>query len=185
MTNMQIKLDNPERVKELNPEHTLSKIGLRDGHVFCDIGAGSGVFTIPAAKITKNSIYALDTSDDMLTLISEKAKQEKIKNIKPIKVEGNRFDLPDETANIVLMAAVLHEIAEKPAFVAEVKRLLKIGGKAAVIEFHKRDTPNGPGLEHRLGRDEAFNILLTSGLQPYDEFDVGDNYYCLVFRRAP
>jgi len=56
MNHKQIELENPERLAELSPKDTLMRIGLGEKDIICDIGAGSGIFTIPAAGITKNTL---------------------------------------------------------------------------------------------------------------------------------
>ena len=81
MNQLQMKLENPTRMEELKPEDTLRRIGLQGNHVLSDIGAGSGIFAIPAAKITSNTVYALDINVEMLSLINDKAKQEGITNM--------------------------------------------------------------------------------------------------------
>ncbi len=181
MNAKQNKFENPLRLEELKMEKTLKKIGLTEDKSLCDIGAGSGIFTIPAAKITKETVYALDINGEMLAIIAEKARTEGIGNIKLIKVEDEHFTLTDQVADIVLMVAVLHEISNPTVFLKEVKRIVKDQGRIAVIEFHKRRTPMGPPPEQRLGSDEVSKMLGDTGFKVFKEFDIGDNYYCLVF----
>lgn len=182
MNKKQMKFENPVRLEELKPKETLQRIGLQEDHVLCDFGAGSGIFTLPAAKITKNKVYALEINDDMLTIIAEKAKNEGISNIETIKVHNDHFDLEDGSVDIVLMVTVLHEIQNKHAVLEETKRLLNDNGKFAVIEFHKRETPMGPPPAHRMGKNEVLNLLGNSGFKVIEDFDLGDNFYCLVFK---
>lgn len=181
MNNKQIKFENPIRIEELKPSETLRRIGVKENHVICDIGAGSGIFTIPAAKLTKETVYALEIDDEMLALISDKAEKEDIKNIHPIKVNNSRFDVPNKVADIVFLVTVLHEIKEKTVFLSEIKRVLKEDGKIAIIEFHKRQTPMGPPIGHRLGKEGAMEVFNNVGLIIVEEFDLGPNYYCSVF----
>lgn len=181
MNAKQNKFENPLRLEELKMEETLKKIGLTEDQIMCDIGAGSGIFTIPAAKITKETVYALDINDEMLAIIAEKARTEGIGNIKLIKVEDEHFNLTDQAADIILMVAVLHEISNPTVFLKEVVRIVKDQGRIAVIEFHKRRTTMGPPPEQRLGSDEVSKMLGDTGFKVVKEFDIGDNYYCLVF----
>lgn len=175
------KFENPVRLAELSPGETLKKIGLQDGMVLCDIGAGSGVFTIPAAQLTKKTVYALDVNDGALATIREKASALGLDNVKTVKVSGDRFDVPDSAADIVLMVTVLHEIESRQAFAYETARLLKTGGKAAVIEFHKRETPMGPPVWHRIDEEEVMDLFADAGFRAEDRFQLGENYYCQVF----
>jgi ubiquinone/menaquinone biosynthesis C-methylase UbiE len=182
MNNNQIKLENPVRLEELNPTNTLKKIGLQENHILCDIGAGSGIFTIPAARITRKEVYALDINDEMLSIISRKAEAESITNIELIKVKDDHFEIMDNSIDIALLVTVLHEIQNPAVFLTEIKRILKNNGQIAVIEFHKRDTPIGPPINHRMGKDEVTDQLKNIGFIVHKDFDLGDNFYCLVFQ---
>ena len=137
MNQLQMKLENPTRMEELKPEDTLRRIGLQGNHVLSYIGAGSGIFAIPAAKITSNTVYALDINVEMLSLINDKAKQEGITNIETIKVEDDHLSIEDHSTDIAILVTVFHEIENKSHFLSEAKRILKGDGKIAVIEFHK------------------------------------------------
>lgn len=181
MNKMQMKLENPSRIEELKPQETLQRIGLQENHVLCDIGAGTGIFTIPGSRITKNNVYALEISDEMLEIISSKARTEGIRNIKPIKVNGDELALADHSIDIVLMVTVLHEIENKAALLKEVKRILNSDGKVAIIEFHKRPTPIGPPVEHRLGKNEVVDKFRDYGFGILEDFDLGENFYTLIF----
>jgi ubiquinone/menaquinone biosynthesis C-methylase UbiE len=83
------------------------------------------------------------------------------------------------------MATVLHEIADPSTLLKEIGRILKPGGTLAVIEFHKRATPMGPPVSHRLGRDEVRVLLDGMPFSVREDMDLGENFYCLTFTRAP
>ena len=179
----QMRMENPVRLEELNPAGSLQRIGVKQTDVICDVGAGSGIFTIPAAKLTGGKVYGLEIDDEMLAAIGEKAKEQGLTNIDLIKVEDDRFPLDDEMADLVLMVTVLHEIENKTVFLREAKRVLKRDGRISMIEFHKRETPFGPPVAHRLGREEAENAMREAGLALSDEIILGDNFYCLIFQK--
>jgi ubiquinone/menaquinone biosynthesis C-methylase UbiE len=179
-----MKYENLIRLAELNPSVTLEKIGLRDNHTVCDIGAGSGIFTLPAAKISNNKVYALEINDEMLSIIGDKAKADGSSNIELVKVKGEIFDLADDTIDIFLMVTVLHEIKDRATLMAEVKRIINKNGRLAIIEFHKRETPMGPTINHRIGKEETIDIVISAGFMEIDSFDLGDNFYCLVFSKC-
>ncbi|MDX9872724.1 MAG: methyltransferase domain-containing protein [Clostridia bacterium] len=183
MQNKQLKFENPVRLAELNPTGTLQRIGLQDSHTLCDIGAGSGIFTLPAAQATKEKVYALELSAEMLSLIGDKAKAEGITNIELVKVEGETFDLADNTMDIALMVTVLHEIKNKEALLTEIRRILKMEGRLAIIEFHKRETPMGPALSHRMEKEELPDLLPSAGFREMESFDLGDNFYCGIYKK--
>jgi len=175
------KLENPDRIQELNPVQTLRRIGLRDGLTVADIGAGSGVFALPAAQITSGRVSVLEISDEMLASIAGKAENQNIGNIELIKVESDYLDIADHTIDIALMVTVMHELPDRGSMLAEVKRILKEAGRLAIIEFHKRHTPMGPPLERRLDQEALADDAQKHGFALVDSFELGENMYCLVF----
>lgn len=175
------KLENPDRLQELNPLETLRRIGLKDNQTVCDIGAGSGVFTIAASKMTKGKVYALEINDEMLTLICKKTQSEGINNVEVVKVENDFFNVESNIVDVAIIVTVLHEVKLKSTFLLEVKRILNPRGKVAVIEFHKQVTPMGPSIEHRLGENELTELFSKSGFTSQVKFNLGDNFYCAIF----
>lgn len=157
------------------------RIGLQEGQILCDIGAGSGIFSIPAALITKNTVYAVEINNEMLSIIEAKAEQKDITNIRLIEVQDNHYEIEDNSVDITLMVTVLHEIDNKAVILEEVKRILKSDGKFAVVEFHKLDTPMGPPIIRRMAKDDVQKILCEQGLVLQDSFDLGENFYCMIF----
>jgi len=179
LKHLQDSLESPAKLAELSPKETLIKIGLGEHDVVCDIGAGTGVFTIPAAQITKNSVFALDINDKFLEIIKEKAENQQLSNIQAMKVINNRFDIEDGSVDFIILVTVLHEIEDKEAFLTEVKRIMQGTAKLVIIELHK-NTPIGPPNAPRLSMDEVIMMCQGVGFSRVNEFNLGSNYYCVV-----
>ncbi|MBP1761397.1 MAG: methylase involved in ubiquinone/menaquinone biosynthesis [Firmicutes bacterium] len=182
MNRKQMKLENPKRIEELSPLKTLQKIGIEENQVVCDIGAGTGIFTIAAATMTRNTVYGLEIDKEMLNLIEAKAKQNDLTNIRLIEVRGDHFAMEDGSVDIVLMVTVLHEIDNKAAMLSEINRILRDDGKCAVIEFNRRDAQTGPPMDIRLDKPELETIFTNHGFRKIDNFDLGEDMYCMVFK---
>lgn len=180
----QIKLENQIRVNELDPFGTLKRIEIDSNDVICDIGAGSGIFTVTAAKLTRNRVYALETDIEMLEIIKEKAKNERLANIDLIQVVGDNIQISDKTVNVVLLVTVLHEIENRSVFLREIKRILKTDGRIMLIEFYKHETPFGPPESHRISREEVIKVMDETGFLNSMEFALGNNFYCIVFENG-
>ncbi len=181
MSNKLLKLENPDRVEELSPEITLRTIGLRADDVFCDIGAGSGLFALQAAKMTSGNVYALEIDEDMLALIRKRADMQGLHHLHTVAVRDESFGLPPNTADIVLLATVLHEIEDQKPFLADIYSLLKTDGKLAVIEFRSGPTPFGPSPEHRMSRERIEETVCAAGFVYSDFFELGPNFIGIVF----
>ena len=184
MNHKQEKLENPVRLAELNPVETLKKIGIGKQAVVCDIGAGSGIFTIPAAKMTKNTVFALELNVGFLQIINEKAKAQKLLNIVTKQVTGDCYDIHSDNVDTVLLVTVLHEIENKEALFTEIERIMKSTAQLAIIEFHKEQTPMGPPVTLRLSKEDVAKMCGDYGLVRTGEFDLGENLYCIQFEKT-
>lgn len=180
--NSKIKhFESTARVEELSPVNTLKRIGFKEDMVLCDIGAGTGVFTFPAAEMSHNIIYSLEKSDEMIVILNERIIEREIRNIKVKKVESEILPLEDNTCDIVMMVTSFHHIEDKEYMIAEIKRILKEKGKLVIIEFYKEKTPFGPSVGHRLSQEEVEMAVKDQDLKRIDQFSMGDNFYCFVY----
>ncbi len=175
------KFENPARLAELGPADTLRRIGLTQDSVLCDIGAGTGVFALPAAAMTRGTIFAIDINPDMLSIIARKADETGAVNVRCIQVTEAGFNVAPGTADIVLLCSMLHGMPDMPQFVRDAAALLKPGGRLAVIEFHYRETPMGPPVSRRILPADLDAMAAAAGLSPADSFILGENFYCAVY----
>lgn len=178
------KFENPNRIAELNPADTLLGAGLKANMVLCDIGAGTGIFSFPAASITNDTVYALEISDDMIELLSSRKRERNTHNLVIKKVTSEQLPLDNDSCDMVLMVTVLHEIADKHSLFTEITRILKKAGRLVIIEFHKRETPMGPPVQHRLAQEQTEALCEVGGFIKIESFDLGSNFYGVVFERA-
>jgi len=178
------KLDNEWRRENLPPVETLEKLGLQATDVFADIGCGIGYFTIPAAKlIGKNSAYALDTSPEMLAEVELRSKAAGIKNIETVKTAELDLLIPDESVSFGLMVNVIHEIVDKNQFLEETSRILKSGGKLAIIDWEKAETEMGPPIDHRIAKEDVVSMLEELGFHWQQTLSFTENFYGLVLEK--
>lgn len=172
------KLDSAWRREVLPPEETLKILGLTAADTVADIGCGIGYFTIPASKISKdNSIYALDTSQEMLDYLGQNNSST---NIILVNTDAYDFKINDSIVDFALLVNVFHEIDDKKTFIKEIVRILKPGGRLAVIEWQKKDTGKGPDKNHRIAPNELKEIL-KQNFNAIKTVDFGEYFYGTLF----
>lgn len=156
------RLIGEERERELPPETFLINHGLKEGMVFTDIGCGPGFFSIPAAKIVgnKGTVFAVDLQEEMLEEIKKRTASQ---NIFFLKSEENTIPIENKKTDLLLLAFVLHETIDKVTFLKELRRIIKEGGKALIIDWEKKEEERGPPFQDRLERSEAVKLIEETG----------------------
>ena len=89
----------------------LRKIGVKVGQTVLDFGCRVGHYTIPAAKAVGNNgiVYAVDTEQQALTELRQKANAHNLTNIRIIKTSGQtKLPLESKAVDVVLLYDVLH-----------------------------------------------------------------------------
>lgn len=129
-----------------------------------EFGSGYGTFTIPAAKIIKSNIFALDIDTEMIDRLKQKSEQENLFNIKIFEKdfvkEGS--GLKDYSVDYVMLFNILH--AENPDLLLnEAYRILKQSGKLGIIHWIPSSaTPRGPSLDIRPTPVQCSNWIRTA-----------------------
>ena len=101
--------------KFFNPVKILTTLGINSqtGDV-AEFGCGYGTFTIPATKIIKGKIYALDIEPDMIRITDKEAKKKGLSNVQTVLRDfiADGSGLPDGSVDYVTLFNILH--LEKP-----------------------------------------------------------------------
>src|ERR1039458_3030495 len=63
----------------------------------------------------------------------------------------NRVPLPDGSADAIVAVNLWHEIYDEPAALDELRRLLRPGGRLAIVDWAIVERPIGPRADHMLG----------------------------------
>lgn len=155
------RLNDPQRLEMIKPEAIWSALALSDPQVLVDIGAGTGFFARQfARKIPAGKVYACDTSAVMVAWMEENLV---VENIRPLLSGKASVPLADGCADLVYMISVHHELLEPLKLLGEIHRLLKPGGKVALIDWQDKSTPGGPPREIRISEGVVVEQLRLAG----------------------
>lgn len=176
-------LNSPE-LRKLDPEQVLDFLPLRLTDRVADIGAGTGFFSLPLAhRLPQGKVLALDISPEMLASLQEKVARAGAANLEAALCGESDFPAEPGGFDGVLLFFVLHEAADRPAFLKAAKSLLKQGGWAAILDWQARTTassPPGPPIEVRIPQDDARHLAIKSGFTVVAERAIGADYYILL-----
>jgi len=175
------------------PQEVMDALGIKEGSIVGDIGAGGGYFTFHlAARVgPKGRVYAEDILEDEVKKIRERAEKEGLSQI--VEVLGAKDDpkLPAESLDAILIVNAYHEMREHDAMLGAILRALKPGGLLGII-----DAPAKPGEarekyfeRHRIPeqfvRDDAARcgfkfVRQEPGFNPPDN---DRNYFFLILQK--
>lgn len=159
------KLFAEERRKLIPPESVLPYLQVNEGDAVADLGAGNGYFTVPIAKKTGNTVYAVDIEPKMLNLLKANAKSEQLTNIQYVVSDLENIQLEDNAVHIVFVSFVIHEVTDIDKALSEMKRILTPGGQIVLLEWEAIETESGPPLHHRIPSEKMVEILEGNQLQ--------------------
>lgn len=181
---MASSLLSEERRSWQDPERIFDSVGIPDSGVMVDIGCGPGFFTVPAAARCRGTVIGMDASPHLLSICRSRLDVAGCSNAELVLMDaGNSIPLAGESAELVLIANVLHDMTSPPALLAEVARILKPGGRLVNIDWSRDDSEFGPPQEIRLSADESSSMMLSAGLRIESTLDAGPYHYCQVARK--
>ncbi|HEX7599643.1 MAG TPA: methyltransferase domain-containing protein, partial [Polyangia bacterium] len=80
--------------------------------------------------------------------------------------------VPPGACDLILAVNTFHHVSERAAYLRRLQTMLRPGGQLAIIDFHKRELPVGPPVDHKLAREECLEQVHAAGLQVAREFDL-------------
>ena len=176
-------LENPGRDAWQKPDEVVAALGLRPGQTAADIGAGSGYFSVRLARAVgpEGKVYAADIQQDLIDLLAKRKQELHLPALHPLLGQPGDPKLPDASVDLVFICDVLHHIEGREAYYAKLRRALKPGGRIAIVDFHKRELPVGPGVAMKIAREDAVAELAQAGFALAAEHDFLPYQYFLVF----
>ncbi|MGA7906726.1 MAG: class I SAM-dependent methyltransferase [Candidatus Sulfotelmatobacter sp.] len=172
--------DSPGRDERLQINRVMDILGIAPGKTVADIGAGSGWFTVRAARRVGDSgaVYAVDINPEAIQYIGDRAQKEHLHNVKPVLSTPDDPQLPADAIDAVLLLKAYHEVAHPITLLRNLRRSLRVGAKVGVIDR------NGNGEDHGIGPEVVIREAEQAGYKLLAKYDFvkGDKMdYFLVF----
>jgi ubiquinone/menaquinone biosynthesis C-methylase UbiE len=166
---------------------TLRVAGLRPGDAILDVGCGTGTLTRLAANEVAPGGHAvgIDASRQMIATARKKARSVPTLDFREAPIE--RLPFEPGAFHVVLSSLMLHHLPDdlKRQGMAEVRRVLKPGGRLVVVDLMKAGGLLGHVAGHQLPEDypdQLRRLLADSGFDPVERVDT--QYGRLLFIRA-
>ena len=178
-------LEGPDRDAWQKPSLIMDALGIADGAVVADIGAGGGWFTVRLARrVGPNGlVYAEDVQRQMVDAIERRVRREGLDNVRTIIGLDDDPRLPEGELDAVLIVDAYHEVTDRVALMRNVARALKPSGKLGIVDFRNDGWGPGPPMDQRIVPDVVIADGRAAGLRLLSKEDFLPYQYLLVFGR--
>ena len=173
----------PGRDQRLHIEQVMDALDIAPGKNVADIGAGSGWFTVQAAKrvTATGTVYAVDINPEAIQYIDRRIAKDGVHNVKTILNKPDDPTLPANSIDAVLLLKTYHEVEHPIVLMRNLRPALRPGAKVGIVDR------NGNGDNHGIGKAVVVREMQQAGYELKDEQDSlvkDDNMdYFLIFTK--
>ncbi len=178
------KLEGLDREAWQKPDEIMDALGIAEGSVVADLGAGGGWFTVRLAlRVGPNGkVYAEDIQHQMLE--ATKRRVDRLGFTKRVELklgEHNDPKLPPGVLDAVLIVDAYYEMRAPVTLLRNVARSLKPTGRIGIVEFTKEGGGPGPPMEERVDAERVVRDASAAGLRVVARPNFLRYQYMLVF----
>src|SRR5215468_10850481 len=159
--------EDADRDKKLQIQRVMDILVIHSGSNVADIGAGSGWFTVRAARRTgeNGTVYAVDINPESIKYIDERVKKEAIHNVRTILSTPDDPKLPRNSVDSVLMLKTYHEIANPILLLQNLRKSLRSRAHVGIIDR------SGNGDDHGIDKDVVVKEAAQAGYRLTSQYD--------------
>jgi ubiquinone/menaquinone biosynthesis C-methylase UbiE len=125
-------------------------------------------------------VYAVDVDPDMVELVAKGAKDKGQTNIETILAKPDNPLLPEAGVDLIFTSNTYHHIDNRVAYLANLRRFLRPGGRVAIVEFDRRGWLEGL-LRHYTPSEFIQREMEQAGYSLQENFDFLDRQSFLIF----
>ena len=176
-------LEGPDREAWQQPEQIMDALGIGDGSVVADLGAGGGWFTVRLAKrVGPNGlVYAEDIQPQMIEAIQRRVQREGLRNVETVLGSADHPSLPRERLDAALMVETLYEVEDRQSLLSNVLAALKPGGRLGIVEYKTDGGGPGPSADQRIAAAEVIRAAEAAGFRLHRQEHSLPYQYLLIF----
>lgn len=178
------ELEPPDREEWQQPIKIMDALGIGDGSVVADLGAGSGWFTIRlASRVGPNGlVFAEDIQRPMIQAINVRVESIGLKNVRTVLGTQSNPRLP-APVDAVLIVDAYHEMEQPVTLLRNVAKSLKPAGRIGIVNFTKEGGGPGPAMDERVDPERVVSDAQAAGFVLRSRETFLRYQYMLVFEK--
>ncbi len=171
-----------------DPVKNIEACGVQAGMDIADLGAGSGFYTLAAAKalVATGKVYAVDAQKDLLTKLKNQATRDGLYNVEIVwgNIEKEKgTNLREGMIDLALICNVLFQVEDRSGTIAEIKRILKPGGRVLVVDWTDAFGGIGPHPKSVITKAAAQEMFEKAGFSLDREISAGSHHYGMIMKK--
>jgi SAM-dependent methyltransferase len=187
-------LEAPDRDAWQRPDQIMDALGIAEGKVVADLGAGGGWFSIRLGRRVRPNgiVYAEDVQPLMVRAIERRKDLEGLNNIiRPHLGTADDAKLPPGQLDAALFVDSYHEVERPVVLLRNVAKSLKPRrvvegeemppGRIGIVDFTKDGGGPGPSMDERVDPERVIRDAEAAGLQLVSRETFLRYQYMLVF----
>ena len=171
-----------------NPRENLKHLQLSDGMIVADLGAGTGGYSVPAAReVDSGKVYAIDIQKDLLEKLQNEAVNNGISNIEIVWADLEKdggSGLRDGSVDALIISNTLFLVENKEIFIKEAYRILRQAGQALVVEWSESFGGLGPQTDQIFSEDSAKKLFKENNFSVEKDLpNAGEHHYGFIAKK--
>ncbi len=158
------RFDDPARDAWQRPDEVLRALALAPSMTVADIGAGTGYFAVRLARaVPQGNVIATDIEPDMVRYLEERARRERLPNLRAVHASHDRSGLAPNSVDAILIVHVWHHLGDRACYARDLASALRPGGRLFAVDFSPA-AHRGPPMHMRLAPETLIAELAGAGL---------------------
>ena len=172
-----------------DPEAVVARVGLAGLGRVVDLCCGDGWFTASLAWLLEDGeVIGVDLDGDILE--AARIEMGELENYHLVQGDAREVGrLVPEPVDAVLLANTFHGVPDPEALVTGIRRVLRPGGRLAIINWYPQprekttvlDKPRGPATELRMSAAQVVKLVEPAGFRAVDVVPVSPYHYGALF----
>ena len=178
-------LERSGRQQEEGTDILLRELKLKPTDVVADIGAGTGFFSFPMARLVpRGQVLAVDIQPEMIAELERNKLSNKAPNVRPVLGTTQDPRLPAGGVDLVLIVDAYHEFDHPREMARAIRAALRPGtGRLALVEYRAEDDNVPIKQIHKMSVAQARKEMAAVGLEFVEVTETLPQQHLLIFRR--
>jgi 2-polyprenyl-3-methyl-5-hydroxy-6-metoxy-1,4-benzoquinol methylase len=181
-----LTLENGRRLDGLAIDRVVASIGLSPGEMVADIGAGTGIFSVPMARevAPEGMVLAVEVDAGFLPIIETKARENGVDNIRAVLGEFGDPKLP-QNVDVAFFHDVLHHIEQREAYIRALAQYMPVGSRIVVVDYdmNVEGVPHSNQPEMLIGPEQVAAWMRAAGFEVSREIDMFEDKFFVVYTK--